>query len=108
MAIRTIPEQDRLERRTGEDPMVDARAGETAEPPAVEHEFAAPAHVGRFGVATAGLLAVIVSAWGGIVPYVGPVSGFSGDGNNSWHWDLAHSVLALIPAVAGVLLVSSS
>jgi hypothetical protein len=83
--------------------MVDARAGETAEPQAVDHEFTAP-HVGRFGVATAGLLAVIVSAWGGIVPYVGPVFGFSGDGNSSWHWDLAHSVLALIPAVAGVLL----
>jgi hypothetical protein len=103
MATRTIPEADRLERRNVEDPMVEARARGTAEPFA-EPERARVPRVGRFGVATAGLLAVLVSAWGGIVPYVGPVFGFSGDGTSSWHWSLPHSVLALIPGAAGVLL----
>lgn len=58
----------------------------------------------RFGIGIAGLVALLVSAWGGIVPYVGPVFGFSGDGSGAWHWNLAHGVLALAPGVAGVLL----
>jgi hypothetical protein len=103
MATRTIPEADRLERRNVEDPMVEARARGTAEPLAAPEPARVP-RVGRFGVATAGLLAVLVSAWGGIVPYVGPVFGFSADGATSWHWSLSHSVLALIPGAAGVLL----
>jgi hypothetical protein len=103
MATRTIPEADRLERRNVEDPMVEARAQGTAEPIAAEPPNAVP-RVGRFGVATAGLLAALVSAWGGLVPYVGPVFGFSGDGASSWHWSLSHSVLALIPGAAGVVL----
>jgi hypothetical protein len=104
MATRTIPEADRLERRNVEDPMVEARARGTAEPVAAQPEHARVPRVGRFGVASAGLLAVLVSAWGGIVPYVGPVFGFSGDGTSSWHWSLSHSLLALIPGAAGVLL----
>ncbi len=59
---------------------------------------------GQFGVGLAGLVAVLVSAWGGIVPYVGPLFGYSGDGSGSWHWSLAHSLLALVPGAAGVLL----
>jgi hypothetical protein len=50
-----------------------------------------------------GLVALIVSAWGGIVPYVGPAFGFSADGFGSWHWNLAHAVLALIPGAIGCL-----
>ena len=49
-------------------------------------------------------MAVLVSAWGGIVPYVGPLFNYSGDGSASWHWSLAHAVLALVPGAAGVLL----
>jgi hypothetical protein len=47
---------------------------------------------------------VLVSAWGGIVPYVGPLFDYSGDGSGSWHWNLAHAVLALAPGILGVLL----
>ena len=104
MATRTIPEADRLERRNVDDPMVEARARGTAEPLAPEAGRTRMPRVGRFGVATAGLLAVLVSAWGGLVPYVGPAFGFSGDGTSSWHWSLSHSVLALIPGAAGVIL----
>jgi hypothetical protein len=62
------------------------------------------AHLGRTGLGIAGLVAVLVSAWGGIVPYIGPLFNYSGDGTGSWHWSLAHAVLALVPGAAGVLL----
>lgn len=62
------------------------------------------AHLGRFGLGTAGVVAVLVSAWGGIVPYIGPSFNFSGDGTGTWHWSLAHAVLALAPGAAGLLL----
>ena len=50
-----------------------------------------------------GLVALVISAWGGIVPYVGPTFGFSGDGFGSWHWNLSQAVLALIPGAIGCL-----
>jgi hypothetical protein len=50
-----------------------------------------------------GLVALVASAWGGIVPFVGPTFGFSGDGLGSWHWNLSHAVLALIPGAIGCL-----
>ena len=60
--------------------------------------------IGRFGLETAGAIAVLVSAWGGIVPFVGPLFGYSADGSGSWHWDLAHSVLGFAPGAVGVVL----
>jgi hypothetical protein len=50
-----------------------------------------------------GLLTLLVGAWGGIVPYLGPTFGYSADGSASWTWNLAHGVLALAPAAAAVL-----
>ena len=60
-------------------------------------------HLGRLGLGTAGVVAVLASAWGGIVPYVGPLFGFSADGASSWYWNLGHSMLALVPGAVGVL-----
>ena len=34
----------------------------------------------------------------------GPPFDYSGDGSASWHWNLAHAVLAVAPGIAGVLL----
>jgi hypothetical protein len=48
-----------------------------------------------------GFIALVASAWGGIVVFVGPTFGFSADGAASWHWDLSHVVLALIPGALG-------
>lgn len=59
-------------------------------------------HIGRIGIGTVGFLTILISAWGGIIPYVGPAFGYSADGTGSWHWSLAHTVLALIPGVIGV------
>jgi hypothetical protein len=60
--------------------------------------------LGQVGLALAGLVALLAAAWGGVVPYVGPLFGYSADGSNAWHWSLSHAVLALAPGVIGVLL----
>jgi hypothetical protein len=46
---------------------------------------------------------VVISAWGGAIPYVGPLFGYSADGTGAWQWSLTHTVLALAPGVVGVL-----
>ena len=60
--------------------------------------------VGSGKLAVVGAVALLASAWGGIVPFVGPIFGFSADGSASWHWNAAHAVLALIPGALGVFL----
>lgn len=54
------------------------------------------------GIGVVGILAVLVGAWGGIVPFVGPTFGFSGDGSASWYWDFAHAMLWLVPGAVAV------
>jgi len=65
--------------------------------------------VGRVGLGTVGVVTVLISAWGGIIPYVGPVFGYSADGTGSWYWNLSHAVLGLVPGalafVMGILMV---
>jgi hypothetical protein len=56
-----------------------------------------------FGLIFASFLAVLVSAWAGIVPYLGPTFGFSADGTSSWTWDSAHTYGALVPGAVGVI-----
>lgn len=70
--------------------------------PQARHGVRERRHVGQFGVALAGIVAVAVSAWGGIVPYVGPLFGYGGDGSGAWHWNKAHALVALVPGAAGV------
>jgi hypothetical protein len=54
----------------------------------------------RLSVEMAGALACAFGAWGGIVPFVGPIFGFSADGTASWTWNLTHAVLFLVPGAA--------
>jgi hypothetical protein len=56
-----------------------------------------------FGLVFASFLAVLLSAWAGIIPYVGPTFGFSADGRSSWTWDSAHTYGALVPGAVGVI-----
>lgn len=76
----------------------------------VAHSAAYPGYSDRVnpgaagGVATAGLLTVLVGAWAGIVPYVGPVFGYDGTGTGSFVWDQSHALLWLVPGAAAVLL----
>jgi hypothetical protein len=60
--------------------------------------------VGRSGIGTVGVLTVLISAWGALIPFLGPVFGYRGDGTPSWHWNTAHFVLALVPGVVGFLM----
>jgi hypothetical protein len=64
----------------------------------------APARSVSISLSTVGLLTIAISAWGGIIPYLGPTFGYSADGSASWQWNLTHSVLALAPGAIGVLI----
>jgi hypothetical protein len=50
-----------------------------------------------------GFIALLLSAWAGMVPFVGPTFGFSPDGAPSWTWNEVHVFGALVPGVIGVL-----
>ena len=63
----------------------------------------APVRSVSISLSTIGIVTVAISAWGGIVAYVGPTFGYSADGSTSWQWNLTHSVLALVPGAIGCL-----
>ncbi|HEY3942151.1 MAG TPA: hypothetical protein VGL60_06675 [Acidimicrobiales bacterium] len=71
-----------------------------------------PVRLGRVGLGGVGLLMVVVGAWGGIVPFLGPAIGFSGDGSGSWNLDASHAAVGLAPGavavVIGLLLVAEA
>jgi|GEM_PF-1319737 len=48
------------------------------------------------------VVALVIGAWGGIAPYVGPAFGYSADGSGSWHWTLSHALLGLVPGAVAV------
>lgn len=55
------------------------------------------------GIGVLGLLTLLIGAWGGIVPFIGPIIGANADGTMSWYWSAAHAWLWLVPgAVACV------
>ncbi len=86
-------------------PVAHPVAEQPVAPPAdAETGYAHRSRGGRLGLATVGMIAALVSAWGGILPFVGPMFSYSADGSGSWHWSLSHSFLALVPGVVGVLL----
>lgn len=60
--------------------------------------------VGHFGLGSASFLLVLAAAWGGIVPFIGPLFGYSADGSGSWHWSLTHAVMAVVPGAIAVLM----
>jgi hypothetical protein len=46
--------------------------------------------------------ALVVSAWGGLAPFIGPAFGYTGAGGASFQWSLARAVLSVLPAIVGV------
>jgi hypothetical protein len=52
---------------------------------------------------TSGLLLVLLGAWGGIVPFVGPAFNYRMDATSSWTWTTAHWELNLAPGAACVI-----
>ena len=63
----------------------------------------------RLSLEAAGFLTFVLGAWVGIVAYVAPAFGLSGDGTDAWTWSLAHSLLFLAPGagalVAGLIII---
>ncbi len=59
---------------------------------------------GRLGLGTVGVVTILAAAWGGLVAFIGPTFGFSGDGTGSWHWSLTHAVVGLIPGAVAVIM----
>jgi hypothetical protein len=55
------------------------------------------------GLILGGFVTLLLSAWAGIVPYLGPTFGYSADGAPSWSWDRVHLLAALVPGAVGVL-----
>ena len=55
------------------------------------------------GLMGGAVLALLLSAWAALVPFVGPTFGFSADGTSSWTWDRVHFLGAVVPGAVGVL-----
>ena len=61
------------------------------------------AHSAPTSLVVGGFLALLLSAWAGIVPFVGSSFGFSPDGSPSWTWNLVHALGAVVPGAVGLL-----
>jgi hypothetical protein len=57
---------------------------------------------GRAGIVTVGVVTILISAWGALIPFVEPIFGFHATGTPSLHWNAAHALLAVVPGVIGV------
>ncbi|HZT67204.1 MAG TPA: hypothetical protein VFA11_15550 [Acidimicrobiales bacterium] len=80
----------------------------TATTPVVRHERRVAARRSRIrfgapGLVLCGLGLLLLGAWGGIVPFVGPKFGFGPVGAPAWQWTNANVVLNVVPGVAAVL-----
>jgi hypothetical protein len=73
----------------------------SAQPPTADTDQLATQR--RLRVSTAGFVAILVGAWAGIVPFVGPTFSFSADGSSAWHWSWLHAELWLIPGAAALV-----
>ena len=57
---------------------------------------------GRASIVTVGVVTILISAWGAVIPFVEPIFGFHATGTPSFHWNAAHTLLAVVPGVIGV------
>jgi hypothetical protein len=56
----------------------------------------------RIARTLAGVIAVMLGAWGGLVPYIGHALNFNADDTSLWTWNLQHGLLYLAPGIAAV------
>ena len=57
----------------------------------------------RWSLGVVGLLIILAGAWAAVVPYVGPIFGYSSNGMDSWQWNLQHTLLYLVPGAVAVV-----
>jgi hypothetical protein len=55
------------------------------------------------GLAIVGVAALLVSAWGGLVAYLGPAIAYRANGLPAWDWSLQNGLLHLAPGAVGVV-----
>jgi hypothetical protein len=48
-------------------------------------------------------LILLLGAWGGLVPFIGPYFNFTIGSDSTWHWTSDRLLLSVLPAVAAVL-----
>jgi hypothetical protein len=60
-------------------------------------------HVPRSRGAASGFLLVLLGIWGGLIPFLGPVFGYSFTPDISWHWTWGRFLLEVLPAIATIL-----
>jgi hypothetical protein len=58
---------------------------------------------GRYSARASGVLIMLLGAWGGIAPYVGPRFGYHMDNLGAWQWTTARAELSLGPGVIAIL-----
>jgi hypothetical protein len=63
----------------------------------------ARAHGAGTGIVTVGVVAIFISAWGALIPFVEPLFGYHVTGTPSWHWNAAHTLLAVVPGSVGIV-----
>ncbi|MGI8614730.1 MAG: hypothetical protein ACR2KL_12435 [Nocardioidaceae bacterium] len=51
----------------------------------------------------AGVILLLLGAWGALVPFVGPSFGYDMGGGSAWTWSESHATLHLAPGVAAIL-----
>src|SRR5260370_106681 len=61
------------------------------------------ARIPRSRGAVSGVLLILLGAWGGLVPFVGPYFGYAYTPDKAWHFTLARLWLEIVPGAAAVL-----
>jgi hypothetical protein len=61
-------------------------------------------HGATTGIATVGVVTILISAWGALIPFVEPLFGYHVTGTPSWHWNAAHTLLAVVPGAVGMVM----
>lgn len=54
-------------------------------------------------IRTAAMVILLLGAWGALVPFIGPLFGYSMSGVPAWTWNESHVTLHLIPGVVAVI-----
>ena len=71
------------------------RSGSSVERARIDTRY--PVSIGVFA-----FFALVVSAWGGLAPFIGPAFGYSGAGGSSFQWSYSRALLSVLPAIVGV------
>ncbi len=87
-------------------PLSAPAAGSSVSPPIESDSVPAPPTLpgsAPLSLLLGGFLALLVSAWAAVIPFVGPSFGFSPDGTASWTWNRAHVLGTLVPGTVSLL-----